>query len=213
MFGAEALHPPGKVIRMQKKSLFNRFRRDRHKARAKSGTYRVSWPPEYADNRPIREVNQPSGRYLIESFGSRAEALDFLRGCEVRDEKVYVIAETPEGNLGKDLIMIFEEDDGAFVELADRKALPDPAFSRENCARCGYSVIPAAAFPSVEGASFSYHLNLEDMEMNGTGFQCSSCKGLACARCYRATLHNPRTQAPLDLRCWLCNRETELFAQ
>jgi hypothetical protein len=41
--------------------------------------------------------------------GPAWEPLEFLRGCVVRDERVYAIAENPQGNLGKDLVMIFEE--------------------------------------------------------------------------------------------------------
>jgi hypothetical protein len=179
--------------------------------------YRVSWPPGYADDRPIRQVKKSDALYLIEAFDSRPAALEFLRGCEVRDERVYVIAESPQGNLGKDLIMIFKEEDGAFVEIAERGALPAPEFSRENCSRCAYSVIPATSpyegIPSDEHGRITLLLDLESMEMSGQGYQCTSCHGLACARCYRAT---PQTRAPngsLDLRCWLCDGEVDLFTQ
>lgn len=177
--------------------------------------YRVSWPPGYANDRPIRQVKNPEGRYLIESFESRSDALEFLRGCEVRDERVYVIAETPQGNLGKDLIMIFEERDGAFVEIAERGALPAPEFSRVDCGRCGYSVIPGdlrLRDASSDQPARTHILDLESMERSGLGFQCTSCLALGCARCYRATL-SVRTSSGMDLRCWLCSGEVAFFVE
>lgn len=179
--------------------------------------YRVSWPPGYADDRPVRRVKKPDAVYLIEAFDSRAAALEFLRGCEVRDERVYVIAESPQGNLGKDLIMIFEEEDGAFVEIAERSALSAPEFSRENCSRCGYSVIPAASpfegFSSDEPGVVTLILDLQSMEQSGQGYQCTSCDGLACARCYQVTPHTRAPDGSLDLRCWLCGNEVDLFTE
>lgn len=58
-------------------------------------------------------MHKPDALYLIEAFQTRSAALDSLRGCEIRDERIYVIAENPQGNLDKDLIMIFEEAGGA----------------------------------------------------------------------------------------------------
>ncbi|WP_131786759.1 hypothetical protein [Protofrankia symbiont of Coriaria ruscifolia] len=145
---------------------------------------RVSWPPGYSDDRPIRVVDRPNALYLIEEFASRRAALEFLRGCEVRDERIYVIAETPAGNLGKDLIMIFEEADGRFVEIAERSALPSPRRSDEDCARCDYSMMPAGAPEPIgdvdgEHVSVTYYLNLEELELKGHGFRCELCGGLA----------------------------------
>lgn len=176
---------------------------------------RVSWPPGYPDTRPIRTVKRPDALYLIEKFPTRSAALDFLRGCEVRDERVYVIAENPQGNLGKDLIMIFEEADGAFVEIAERSPLPTPRLSAENCARCGYSVLPASP-PGLSGVSqdrvtVHWLLALSEMERDGHGYRCRSCGALACARCYRSVPQRREPDGQLDLRCWLCGGETEVF--
>jgi hypothetical protein len=170
---------------------------------------RVSWPPGYPDTRPIRTVRKPNALYLIEEFPTRSTALDFLRGCEVRDERVYVIAENPQGNLGRDLIMIFEEADGTFVEIAERSPLPAPRFSREDCARCGYSVIPARD----PGPGVKWFVALEEMEMDGHGFQCWSCGALACARCYRSVPQDREPDGHVDLRCWLCDTRADVFAR
>ncbi|GAB3645497.1 hypothetical protein [Glycomyces tarimensis] len=178
---------------------------------------RVTWPPGYSDTRPIRTVRRPDSLYLIEEFENRAEALAFLRGCEVRDERVYVIAENPQGNLGKDLVMVFEEADGAFVEIAERTALPTPRYSSEDCARCGYSVIPAASpgfsDSSEEHGSTWWFLSLEDMEMGGHGEQCKSCGALGCARCHRAVPQQRNADGSLDLRCWMCDGEMDVFTE
>ncbi|THV41221.1 hypothetical protein [Glycomyces buryatensis] len=177
--------------------------------------YRVSWPPGYADSRPIRQVKTPNGLYLMEAFGGRAAALEFLRGCEVRDERVYVIAENPESNLGKDLVMIFEEFDGAFVEIAERSVLPTPELSREDCARCGYAVIPAQS-PGSSAITYGdgtvrWFASLDQMEMDGYGHQCQACGALACARCYRSVPQHPNAGGKLDLRCWLCDGRVDVF--
>jgi hypothetical protein len=178
---------------------------------------RVSWPPGYANTRPIRTVRKPDALYLIEAFGTRSAALAFLRGCEVRDERIYVIAENPQGNLGKDLIMIFEEADGAFVEIAERSPLPAPRRSTEDCARCGYSVIPAShpgtiGIDTGEGA-VEWLVALDDMEMSGHGHQCLSCRALACARCYQSVPQSLGPGGQLDLRCWLCGGGTDVFTE
>ncbi|MFI5953058.1 hypothetical protein [Cryptosporangium sp. NPDC051539] len=170
-------------------------------------SYRVSWPPGYADDRPIRRRAHTQWLYLVEDFDSRAAALEFLRGCEVRDERVYVIAQSPEGNLGLDLVMIFEEVDGSFVEFAERSPLPAPQVSRENCHRCGYSVIPVGRPP--EGTT-TITLALDDLETMGAGFRCPSCGALTCARCYRAT-SSPLGRGLLEKRCLLCEGELGFF--
>ena len=48
-------------------------------------------------------------RYEIYRSSSRAAALEFLRQQEIKEERRYVVVETPEGNFAKDLIAIFDE--------------------------------------------------------------------------------------------------------
>lgn len=179
---------------------------------------RVAWPPGYSNSRPIRTVHKPNALFLIEKFPTRAAALDFLRNCEVRDKGVYVIAENPEQNLGRDLIMIFEETDGSFVEIGKRSPLPTPIFSETDCARCRHTVLKAAdpleqiELPSSTTSVMAYH-SLDENEMQGTGFKCQQCGALACAHCYRSVPQKHKPDGGLDLRCWLCNGSVGHFTE
>jgi hypothetical protein len=159
-------------------------------------------------------VRRPDALYLIEDFPDRAAALEFLRGCEVRDERVYVIAENPQGNLGKDLVMIFEEADGAFVELAERSPAPVNV-SFGDCARCGYAVIPASAPGSAAihygDGQVRWSVSLDQMEMTGQGFKCTSCGALICAACCRAVPQQAAPDGRLELGCWICDRPVDVF--
>src|SRR5437660_9343946 len=51
---------------------------------------------------------------------SEAVALEYLRRRDVRTEGYYVIIETPGRNLGRDMIMIFDEADGTPIEIPER---------------------------------------------------------------------------------------------
>jgi hypothetical protein len=170
---------------------------------------RVRWPG--GGKRTFGVVNKPDAQYLVDQFPDRTAALAFLRGCEVQDERVYVIAENPQGHLGRDLVMIFEESTGEFVEFGVRTPLPEPRFSSTDCARCGYVVIPTADprrdFGSTAGVRI-WLVDLEGLEKHGNGYQCTSCRALACASCYRAV---PQGQGELDLRCWLCGEAVEVL--
>lgn len=168
--------------------------------------FRITWPPDYAHSVPLRTEQNSSGTYVVESFASRSSALEVLRGCDVRDERVYLIAETPEGNIGRDLVWIFEEQDGSFIEIAERTPLPEPTFSRTDCARCGYTVLPMGrpgAGISVDGGmTVSHYLVAGDIERAGQGLECQECGALGCMHCY---LHNADgLGSSSDHRCWLC---------
>src|SRR5205807_3829377 len=85
--------------------------------------------------------------YDIYRAPSRAEALAFLRDFEVKEERRYVIVETPQGNLGKDFVLIFDEKTQETIELARRKPLASLKKSMTHCCRCGYPVLPLARSP------------------------------------------------------------------
>lgn len=53
-----------------------------------------------------------SGIYEVRRAGTRSAAMTYLRARQVREEEYYVIVETPEGNIGRNLIVIFEERSG-----------------------------------------------------------------------------------------------------
>lgn len=171
---------------------------------------RVSFPDDAMPHR-MRTQHRADFFYMVADFPDRASALRFLRGCEVRRERAYVIAENPQGNLGKDLIMIFEEARGNFVEIAERS--PAPRISREDCARCGYTVLPvdgaSRSSLTVRGADVRRYVALDDLERGGNGFRCGSCAALACAHCYRATGPEQRSDGSLVIHCWLCGAEVK----
>jgi hypothetical protein len=178
---------------------------------------RISWPPGYADDRPIRMVRKPDALFLIEEFGTRAAALDFLRRCEIRDERIYVIAENPEENLGRDLIMIFAEADGSLVEIGERSPLPAPRRSDEDCARCGYVVVPAAVpgTARIVGADgvVEWSVALDQLEQYGCGFRCADCGALACATCFRAVPQRTDASGRVDPHCWLCGSPVDVLVE
>lgn len=171
---------------------------------------RVSWPRDGMRHEGHAE-RRADAFYFVWEFPDRAASLAFLRDCEVRQERVYVIAENPEGNLGKDLIMIFEEADGSFVELAERSAAPRG--TRQDCGRCGYPVLPVS---ETAGSSIVFadravqrYFALDELERGGHGFRCRSCRALGCAHCYRAANPPQLSDGSLVLHCWICRSEVE----
>src|SRR4051794_29315111 len=87
---------------------------------------------------PFKKTEHSQGnRYDVYSGKDRNEAFAFLRGLEIKEERHYAIVETPDGNFGKDLIMIFDERTQDLIELAERKPLARLQKSRTHCARCG----------------------------------------------------------------------------
>lgn len=121
--------------------------------------------------------------YEVYTGPSRNRALEFLRGTEVREERKYVIVETPEGSLGKDLIMIFDEVSSQRIEFSDRKPLPELTKSKTHCTKCGYPVLPAGRWPG--GINVKDLILLEDMKEKGVGFYCSRCETAWCPFCLR----------------------------
>src|SRR4051794_40591889 len=80
--------------------------------------------------------------YHVYGGPDQRSALDFLRRNPVKEELVYHIVETPEGNLGRDLIYIFRESDGSPIELGSRPRSRLPTPSDTLCAWCGHFVRP-----------------------------------------------------------------------
>ncbi len=134
--------------------------------------------------------------YEVSWVKSEAVALDYLRGRDVRREGYYVIVETPFRNFGRDMIMIFDEADGAPIEIPERTPLPEPAASPTHCARCGYPVLPSTrvAFPcdGDPGCGHPWHTadfaqGADEVVRAGLGYRCVTCRSAACRACYEAT--------------------------
>jgi hypothetical protein len=128
--------------------------------------------------------NKGDKLFYVYTAKSWQDAIEFLHKYEVRKPLNYVVVETPEGNLGKDIISIYNELDGKTLELGYRKPLPEIKKSLTHCCRCEYFVFPMEHFnKEVFVKEVRYFLSLEDMQNNGNGFYCSKCKTVWCAIC------------------------------
>jgi hypothetical protein len=136
--------------------------------------------------------------YLVYTASSRNRALEFLRAKEVKEEREYLIVETPEGNLGKDLIIIFDERNSEKVEFGIRRPQPKLIMSKTHCARCGYSVLPAGTrIPGV-----TEMILLDDMKEKGVGFWCCNCGMAWCPFCISG--ETPE-------KCQMCGEEMSIY--
>ena len=154
-----------------------------------------------------RTLRQADGNtYDVYAARTRRDALDFLRQHEVKEERRYAIVETPEGNVGKGFIMMFEERSGAMIELAERRPLRRPRKSTSHCCRCGYPVIPLGrSSPNEARVGALYELVvLSEMKKQGTGFVCSECHALCCAIC---------ASPPDSPACPLCREKLEPYRE
>jgi len=140
--------------------------------------------------------------YDVYTAPSRIKALEFLRATDVMKERTYVIVETPDGNLGKDLIMIFDEGDSQKIEFGIRKPLPSPKKSKTHCTTCGYPVLPASRWPA--GVNVKELLLLDQLRDKGVGFYCSTCQTCWCPFC--VPTDSPET-------CQLCGAHMDLYRQ
>jgi CHAT domain-containing protein/tetratricopeptide (TPR) repeat protein len=124
---------------------------------------------------------QESGgnHYTVYRADGRSEALAFLRGQEVKEERAYLVVETPEGVLGRDLLSIYDEKSGEAIELAERLPLPTPIRSATRCSSCGYVVLPV----NPNFSDWVQIVPLEDLREKGLGFRCPACEVLWCGRC------------------------------
>ncbi|MER5862830.1 hypothetical protein [Kitasatospora sp. NPDC002040] len=118
---------------------------------------------------------------------SRRAALEFLRGAHVKNELVYTIVETPEGNFGRDLIYLFDEANGEPIELAERPRSQSPSPSGTRCAWCDFFVVPYRLPINDEMASsVSVHFTYDKLALlvkTGGGLRCGACSILQCAVC------------------------------
>ncbi|GAB2944949.1 hypothetical protein ACFMQL_33325 [Nonomuraea fastidiosa] len=168
--------------------------------------------------------------YEVSWVKTEAIALEYLRRRDVRREGHYVIVETPHRDLGRDMIMIFDEADGSLIEIPERTPLPQPTPSPTHCARCGYPVLPVTdVTPSSCGdpdcghpwhtADFAW--SADRVILAGAGYRCTQCRSAACRACYEATgseqttithgfLWDPDDEQPhpsdeiLMRLCWIC---------
>ncbi|MGI5818125.1 MAG: YecA family protein [Armatimonadota bacterium] len=52
--------------------------------------------------------------YQVYTGSTKQEAIEFLEGQEVNEPSFYIVVETPEGNWGKDIAGIYDEDAGEY---------------------------------------------------------------------------------------------------
>lgn len=163
---------------------------------------------QFADVRYKGTEVTSGSTYKVYTAPGRARALEFLRACVVNEERYYLIIETPQGNFGKDLVVIFDERTSARIEFGERRPLPSPVKSPDRCARCGYPVLPFdASAPGADALSpFEKLLQstpkdgaqpvvfLEGLKDKGLGFFCPACPTAWCAFCVSEE----------NLRCGLC---------
>ncbi|MFF8375786.1 hypothetical protein ACF07V_06640 [Streptomyces sp. NPDC015661] len=97
---------------------------------------------------------------------------------------MYVVVETPQGNVGRDLIYLFEEGDGQLIEFGARTQSEDPVPSATHCAWCGFYVVPFVLPPEARLAStLSVYLTIDEARENGHGLRCHHCSLLQCTFC------------------------------
>jgi len=148
----------------------------------------------------FREVETTNGnRYEVFTATSRDTALEFLRAEDVKEERSYLVVETPDGSFGKDLVMIFDEKTSEMIEFGERKPLPQLKKSKAHCARCGYAVLPAGR--AVAGVTEM--IVMEDLKKKGVGFSCQTCRTLWCPFCISL-----QGAAPI---CGICGKVIKLL--
>jgi len=142
------------------------------------GLFRKTPPQTEGVTFKEREVTD-GNEYLVYVAATRSAAMSFLRSTPVKEERHYLIVETPGGNLGKDMIMIFDERTSEKLEFGTREPLPGLTKSTTHCSKCGYPVLPGGrAVPGVKEL-----LLLEELKDKGVGFVCSTCRAAWCPFC------------------------------
>ncbi|WP_028921905.1 hypothetical protein [Pseudonocardia acaciae] len=174
--------------------------------------------------------------YEVSWVRSEAVALEYLRGRDVRLEGHYVIVETLGRNLGRDMIMIFDEADGSLIEIPERTPLPEPTPSTTHCARCGYPILPCRRVESGcddPDCDHPWHTaefaeGADELIRAGRGYRCTRCRSGACRACYEATggenvttthgfLLEPGDERALPSEaitmrlCWVCRSPVTVF--
>ncbi|WP_335972711.1 hypothetical protein [Streptomyces sp. CA2R106] len=155
----------------------------------------------------LRTERTDRATYHVHSGPGRAAALEFLRRTPVRDELVYTVVETPEGTFGRDLIYIFDEADGALIELGVRTAGSTLTPSSTRCAWCEHTVVPYD-IPLDDRTHGSGPRSLDPdglagLVRTGGGFGCGSCALLQCAVCSGLSAPDRAAGVP---HCRACGR-------
>jgi hypothetical protein len=162
------------------------------------GAWRVYADSVEAGTHIVDRVDRKDNGHVYEVYWGTSEdiALEYPRRRDVRHEGHYVIVETPRRNLGRDMIMIFDEADGSLIEIPERTPLPRPTASPTHCARCGYPVLPVTdvAPSSCDDPDFGHPWHTADFGwsaerviLSGAGYRCTQCRSAACRACYDAT--------------------------
>ncbi|MEU6715037.1 hypothetical protein ABZ897_26535 [Nonomuraea sp. NPDC046802] len=186
----------------------------------------------------VSVVDRKDNGQVYEVFWVKTEAvaLEYLRRREVRQEGYYVIVETPYRNLGRDMVMIFDEADGTLIEIPERTPLPELRASSTHCVRCGYPILPSSHVEfSCDDPDCGHPWHTADFAQSadevilaGWGYRCTKCRSAACRACYEATgsenlttthgfLLEPGDERPhaadeIMLRlCWLCRSPVTIF--
>lgn len=168
-------------------------RLDRHGATGRTARYGGSvsiWQrkaPKKPAVRFVKTERVKGGTYHVHGGPDLAQAMTFLRQTPVTEPSVYVVVETPEGNVGRDFIYIFRELDGTPIEHGPRSPLPEPVSSTTHCAWCGFYVEPfdtSSGMPNNTGPlELELFLAVDDILNNGGGFRCKGCDLLQCGWC------------------------------
>lgn len=133
----------------------------------------------------VKTESMQGGTYHIHRGPNLAQAMTFLRRTPVTEPHVYMVVETPEGNVGRDFIYIFHEPAGTPIEHGPRPPLPEPAPSTTHCAWCGFYIEPIDMSSPVPDstATVELFLSVQDILKAGYGFRCKSCDLLQCGLC------------------------------
>jgi hypothetical protein len=176
------------------------------------GKFRKSFPTNKEKKMSVQfKENEDSGgnHYEVYIASNYEEALEFLRGKEVKNEKHYVIAETPQGSWGKDMIMIFNERTSSFIEYGTRNRLPKIKTSLSECGGCGYPVFP---YPRQIKDMHLVLLLDEDLKKKGYGFFCPTCQTLWCSICI--DFSHAHIETPDNMpACKICGKPLELYQE
>jgi TPR repeat protein len=156
-------------------------------------------------------VDNAQGHYDVYKASSRDAALKFLRGKTVKEERQYVVVETPEGNFGRDFIMIFNESTGSMIEFVERIALSNLVKSSTRCTKCGYVVVPSINLEATYNFQVKMWVSSEEIKSKGHGFYCQNCKTLWCSFC--VPLDADKFLANSSLHCELCNKDLMYFVE
>jgi endogenous inhibitor of DNA gyrase (YacG/DUF329 family) len=166
----------------------------------------VPTPPYPGVSYKEKERNN-GNTYEVYAATSKSIAMKFLRQFPVTLERHYVICESPQGNVGKDMIMIFDEGTQKRIEYGTRKPLPQIKLSTSNCSKCGYPVLPASErstrFAGSHGSDAEDIKDIALLKEKGVGFLCAPCRAAFCIFC--ADENNPT-------ECPICQKHMELLS-